>query len=65
VDSMLHFSFERGVDGMKRCQKMKWRQQAHLTSMGRKCDTAWWHGDIGRRREDTGEEKGSRRCQLG
>jgi hypothetical protein len=28
-------------DGTKCCQKMKRRQQAHLDSIGRKCDTAW------------------------
>jgi hypothetical protein len=42
---------------MKCCRKMKQRQRAHLDFMGRKCDTARWRGDIGRRRGDTEEGK--------
>jgi hypothetical protein len=61
---MLQFQFERGGDGTKRYWKMKWRQRAHLGSMGRKCDTVRWHDDVGRRRGGTEEEKGRRRCQL-
>jgi hypothetical protein len=30
---MLRFHLERGDDRMKHCQKMKRRQQAHLSSM--------------------------------
>jgi hypothetical protein len=57
ADSILQFRLERGSDGMKYCRKMKQRQQAHLGSMGRKCDMTRWHGDIGRRRGDTEEGK--------
>jgi hypothetical protein len=32
--------------------------------MGMKCDPAWRRDDIGKRRGDTGEGKGRRRCQL-
>jgi hypothetical protein len=44
---------------------MKRGQQAHLDSMIRKCNTAQRCGDIGRRRDDTGEGKGRRQRQLG
>jgi hypothetical protein len=37
---------ERGGDEAKRCRKMKWMQQARLTSIERKCDTARRRGDI-------------------
>jgi hypothetical protein len=36
TDSMLRFQVERRDDGTKRYRKMKWRQQARLSSMGRK-----------------------------
>jgi hypothetical protein len=58
ADSMLWFQLERGGDEMKCYQKMKQRQRARLSSMGRKHDTARWHGDVGRRRCSTGEGKG-------
>jgi hypothetical protein len=38
-DSMLQFQLKRGVDGMKYFQKIKWRQQTHLGSIERKCNT--------------------------
>jgi hypothetical protein len=63
-----HFSFcsKRGGDGMKRCQKMKRRQRAHLVgSMRMKCDTARQRDNVSRRRGGTGEGKGRRRRQLG
>jgi hypothetical protein len=65
VDSMLQFWLERGGDGMKCCQKIKWRQRTHLGSMGRKRDMVQRRGDIGRRRGITEEGKGRRRRQLG
>jgi hypothetical protein len=65
ADSMLQFQLERGGDRTKRCQKMKWRQRTHLGSMGRKRDMTRWCDNVGRRRDDTGEGKGRRRCQLG
>jgi hypothetical protein len=37
---MLRFRLERADDRMKRYQKMKRRQWAHLGSMKKKCDTA-------------------------
>jgi hypothetical protein len=40
VDSMLWFQLERGGDEMKRCRKMKRKQQTRLGSMERMCDTA-------------------------
>jgi hypothetical protein len=58
VDSMFQFWLSRGGDRTKSCQKMKRRQRAHLGSMRRKRDTMRWHGDIDRRRGDTGEGKG-------
>jgi hypothetical protein len=64
VNSMLQFHPEREDDGTNHYRKMKRRQWARLGSMERKRDTAPQHGDIGRRRVDTGEEKGRRRCQL-
>jgi hypothetical protein len=64
VDSMLQFRLERGGDGIKRCQKMKWKQRARFDSMGRKRDLAQWRDDFGRRRDGTEEKKGRRRCHL-
>jgi hypothetical protein len=64
ADSMYWFRLERRGDRTKRCRKMKRRQLAHLGFMGRKRDTTQQHGDVGRRRGDTGEEKKSRRRQL-
>jgi hypothetical protein len=55
ADSMLRFRLEWGGDGMKRCQNMKRRQRACLSSIGRKCDTMRWHGDVSQRRGGTGE----------
>jgi hypothetical protein len=46
ADSMLQFRLERGGDGTKRCRNMKWRQRAHLDSMGKNCDMMRWRGDI-------------------
>jgi hypothetical protein len=63
VDSMLRFWLKRLGDKTKRCRKMKWRQQAHLGSMGMKCDTARCY-NIGRRRGDIREGKGKRQHQL-
>jgi hypothetical protein len=40
TDSMLQFQLKRIGDGMKHCQKIKWRQRAHLGSMRKKRDTA-------------------------
>jgi hypothetical protein len=57
ADSMLQFRLERGGDGTKRCRNMKWRQRAHLDSMGRNCDMMRWRGDIDSRRGGTVEEK--------
>jgi hypothetical protein len=65
ADSMLQFQLERGGDGKRRCWKMKRRQRARLGSMKRKCDTVRWRDDVGRRRGDTEEGKGRKRCQLG
>jgi hypothetical protein len=64
ADSMLQFWLERGGDGIKHCRKMKRRQQARIRLMGRKCDTVRRCDDIGWRRGDTREGKGSRRRQL-
>jgi hypothetical protein len=55
ADLMLRL--DRGGDGMKRCRKMKRRQQARLGSMGRKLDMTRRCGDIGRRRGGTKERK--------
>jgi hypothetical protein len=55
VDSMLWFHLERGGDRTKHYRKMKWKQQARLGSMERKCDMVRRCGDIGRRRGGTGE----------
>jgi hypothetical protein len=41
VNSIVQFQLERRGDEMKHCQKIKWRQQARLGFMGKKCDTAW------------------------
>jgi hypothetical protein len=60
TDSMLQFWLKGGGDGMKRCRKMNWRQRAHLSSMERKHDAMWWHGNVGQRRGSTGEGKGRR-----
>jgi hypothetical protein len=49
----------------KCCRRMKWRQQARLSSMERKCDTARRHDDIGQRRGGTVEGKGRKQRQLG
>jgi hypothetical protein len=57
TDSMLRFRLERGGDGMKHFQKMKWIQQARLGSMERKCDTAQWHGDVDREEVHRGGER--------
>jgi hypothetical protein len=38
ANSMIQFQLEREGEGMKRCQKMEWRQQTRLGSMGRKRD---------------------------
>jgi hypothetical protein len=65
ADPLLQFWLERGGDEMKCCQKMKKRQRALLGSMGRKCDTARRHGDIGQRRGDTREGKGGDDTSLG
>jgi hypothetical protein len=54
ADSMVRFRLKRRSE---RCQKMKRRQRDRLDSMGRKCDTAWWCGDVGRRRGDTRKGK--------
>jgi hypothetical protein len=56
ADSVLRFWLERGGDGMKRCRKMKRRQQARLGSMGRKCDMVRWHCDVDWRISSTGKE---------
>jgi hypothetical protein len=65
VDSMLPFQLERGGDETEHSQKMKQRQRVHLGSMKTKRDTTWRRGDIGLRRDNTGEWKGRRRYQLG
>jgi hypothetical protein len=64
VYSILQFQIEKGCDGTKRCQKMKWMQRARLGSMGRKCDTTWRRGDIDRRRGGTEEGKGRRQANA-
>jgi hypothetical protein len=61
ANSMFRFRLEERGDGTKHYRKMKWRQQACLGSMGRKCDTVRRCGNICRRRGGTGEGKGSRR----
>jgi hypothetical protein len=58
---MLQFWLERRCDGIKRCRKIKWRQRAHLVSMGRKRDTMRLCDDIDQRRCGTEEGKGRRR----
>jgi hypothetical protein len=60
ADSMLQFWLEWGDDVMKRCQKMKRKQQARLDSMRRKRDTTQQRGDVDRRRDGTDEGKGWR-----
>jgi hypothetical protein len=50
-----------GGDGIKHCQKMKWRQRARLGSMERKRDITQWHDIVDQRRDDTKEGKGRRR----
>jgi hypothetical protein len=57
ADSILRFRLERGGDGMKRCQKMKQRERARLSSMGRKRDTARRRGDVDQMIGDTREGK--------
>jgi hypothetical protein len=44
---MLQFRLERGGDEIKRCQKMKRRQQARLGSMGNKRDMMRRCDDVG------------------
>jgi hypothetical protein len=39
ADSMLRFWLEKGDDGTKRCQKIKWRLRARLVSMKTKRDS--------------------------
>jgi hypothetical protein len=65
ADSILRFCLEGEGDGMKRCRRIKRRQRACLGSMGRKCYTTQWHGDVSRRKDSTGEGEWMRRCQLG
>jgi hypothetical protein len=65
VDSMLRFSLERGVDGMKCCGKIKRMQRIHLGSMGMKHDMMQRRDNVDQRRGDTGKEKVRRRSQLG
>jgi hypothetical protein len=65
VDSMLRFRLERGGDKTKHCRKMKRRQQARLSSMERKRDTAQRCANVGQRRDGTGERRESRQHQLG
>jgi hypothetical protein len=65
ADSMHRFQLERGCVRIKRCQKMKRRQRVHLRSMGRNRDMAQQRGDVGWRRDGTGEGKVRRRRQLG
>jgi hypothetical protein len=57
ADSMFQFRLERQGDRMKHCGKMRRRQWARLDSMGRKCDTTWQCGDVGRMRGDTEERE--------
>jgi hypothetical protein len=57
-----NFWFKMGGDGTKHYQKMKRRQRARFGSMGRKCDTARQHDNVGWRRSHTEERKGRRRC---
>jgi hypothetical protein len=45
-------------DETKRCQNMKSSQRACLGSMEKKCDMAWRCGDVDRRRDGLGREKG-------
>jgi hypothetical protein len=65
ADSMLQFWLERGDNGIKHSQKMKWRQQACLGSTGRKCDAVRQRDDISRRRGGAGEGKERKQRQLG
>jgi hypothetical protein len=46
ADLILQLRLERRGDRIKHCWKMKWRQQARLNSMGRKCNTARQRGDV-------------------
>jgi hypothetical protein len=65
ANSMLQFRLERRGDGEKYYRKMKQRQQSHLVSMERKCDTMRRRDDVGRSRGGIEEGKVRRRCQLG
>jgi hypothetical protein len=60
ADLMLQFWLERGGDRIKRCQKIKRRQRARLSSIGRKCDMVRRRDDIDRRICNTEEGKGRR-----
>jgi hypothetical protein len=60
ANSMLQFRLERGGNRTKHYWKMKWWQQAHLGSMGKKRDPVLRRNDISQRRGGIGEEKGRR-----
>jgi hypothetical protein len=60
ANSILRFQLEMGGDRTKHYRKMKRMHQAHLSSMGRKCDTTQRRSDVGRRRGDIEKEKGRR-----
>jgi hypothetical protein len=62
---MFQFQLDRGGDVMKHCQKIKRKQRAHLSLMGMKHDMARQRDSIVWIRDDIGEGKGRRRCQLG
>jgi hypothetical protein len=55
---IFQFWLETGHNRMKYCRKIKRWQRARLDSMGKKCDTAWLRGNVGRRRGGTERGKG-------
>jgi hypothetical protein len=65
MDSIFWFQLERGGNSTKCCRKMKRRQRAHLSSMGRKRDMARRCDDVDRRRGSTGEGKGEEMTLVG
>jgi hypothetical protein len=46
------FGFKREGDRTKHCRKVKRKQRARLDSIGRKCDTTLWRGNVGWRRDN-------------
>jgi hypothetical protein len=65
VDSMLQFTLELGGNGMKRCQKMRRRQQSRLCLMKRKRNTTRRCDDVDRRRGSTEEGENEKIMPVG